>query len=245
MSYCEKTRTHDDLVSVIIPVHDVQKAEQCVKALELQTYRATEIIEVKFKGFPAEKRNYGFKKSHGTYVLFLDEDEYLSPTVIEECVREAKERSDIVVSIPVRKRIGNDYRSQCIALIREGTFKAMFFQRDTLCRIGLLDPEFVLSDDVEIRERAIRNNCTVVTIDSGYIMHDETVVSVTSIIRKTILTRKPFRKLKEKYGTQEYKEIVRSDFERWRILKELLKRPKYIFGVFFIMFTRAIVRRIP
>ena len=167
MNYCNPARTQRDLVSIIIPVHDVQKAEQCVKALDSQTYRALEIIQVKFKGFPAEKRNYGFKKSHGAFVLFLDEDEYPSPTVIEECVQKARKGYDIV-SIPIRKKIGSGYRSQCIALIREGTFKAMFFQRNTLCRIGLLDPEFILSDDVEIRERAARNNCTTITIDSGY-----------------------------------------------------------------------------
>jgi glycosyltransferase involved in cell wall biosynthesis len=244
MSYREKTITQDNLVSIIIPVHDAQKVGHCLKALELQTYKAIEIIQVKFKGFPAEKRNYGFKKSRGAFVLFLDEDEYLSPTVIEECVQKAKEGYDLV-SIPVRKRIGPGYKSQCIALIREGTFKAMFFKRDTLHRIGLLDPEFVLSDDVEIRERAIRNNCTMVTIGSGYIMHDETAVSVSSIIRKTVLTKEPFRKLKERYGSQAYQEIVRSGFERRRILSELLKKPKYIFGVSFIMFTRAVVRRIP
>jgi glycosyltransferase involved in cell wall biosynthesis len=244
MDYCDKTRTQNDLVSIIIPVHDVQKAGQCVKALELQTYKAIEIIQVKFRGFPAEKRNYGFKKSNGAFVLFLDEDEYLSPTVVEECVEKAKEGYDLV-SIPVRKRIGNGYRSQCIALIREGTFKAMFFQRDTLCRIGLLDPEFVLSDDVEIRERAARDNCTTATIGNGYIMHDETVVSVTSIIRKTILGRRPFRKLKEKYGSKAFKEIVRSDFERRRILKGIMEKPKYAFGVFFIMLARAMIRRIP
>jgi glycosyltransferase involved in cell wall biosynthesis len=240
----EQIKAQNDLVSIIIPVHDVHKAEQCVKALELQTYKTIEIIQVKLKGFPAEKRNYGFKKSHGAFILFLDEDEYLSPTVIEDCVQKTDEGYEIV-TIPVRKKVGKDYKSQCIALIREGTFKTMFFRRDTLCRIGLLDPEFVLSDDVEIRERAIRSNCAMATINSGYIMHDETVVSVSSIIRKTILTRKPFRKLKERYGNQAYREIVRSSFERRRILNELLKKPKYIFGVSFIMLARAIVRRIP
>ena len=93
---------------MIIPVHNVENTKLCLKALRQQTYRHVETIEVKFKGFPAEKRNAGFRKSRGALVLFLDEDEYLSPTVIEECVAKTKEGHHIV-SIPVRKKLGEGY----------------------------------------------------------------------------------------------------------------------------------------
>jgi GT2 family glycosyltransferase len=224
-------------------VHNIQKTQNCVEALNRQTYRELELIKVEFKGFPAEKRNYGFKKSHGNFILFLDEDEYLTPTTIDECVRKAKQGYDIV-AIPVKKKVDKGYALQTLAIIRENTVKTMFFKREVLLDIGLFDPQFVLCDDLEIRERALSRQYRIGTIAHGYMLHDENV-SVKSIVQKTILTREPFRKLRSKYGEHAFHRIVRSGFHRRRILKELLKRPKYIFGVLFIMSTRAIIRRIP
>jgi glycosyltransferase involved in cell wall biosynthesis len=228
---------------VVIPVHNIQKTKQCLKALALQTYQAMEIIQVRQRGFPAEKRNYGFKNSHGTFILFLDEDEYLSPTAIEECVHKAKEGYDIV-SIPVRKKLGGSYLQQCLSLIRENTVKSLFMRRDVLLDIGLFDPGFVLSDDLDLLGRATRENYSIGTISAGYMFHDEDV-TVRSIIQKTILTRKPFRKLKIKYGDQAFQNMVRASHHRRRIISGLLSTPKYFFGVSIIMLIRSFIRRIP
>lgn len=214
-----------------------------MKALALQTYKALEIIEVKFKGFPAEKRNYGFRKSHGIFILFLDEDEYLSPSAIKECVNKAKEGYDIV-SIPVRKKLGGSYFQQCLSLIRENTVKSLFLRREVLLDIGLFDPEFVLSDDLDLIGRAARKHYTIAIISKGYMFHDENA-SVKSIIQKTILTRKSFRKLKSKYGELAYQDMVRASHHRKRILAGLRGTPKYFFGVSVIMLMRSFIRRIP
>jgi len=239
----ERPRRRDDTVSVIIPVHDIHKTKQCLKALGLQTYKALEIIEVKSKGLPAEKRNYGFRKSHGAFVLFLDEDEYLSPTAIEECVRKSMEGYDIV-SIPVRKKLGRGYFQQCLSLMRENTVKSLFLKREPLLNIGLFDPEFILSDDIDFLERAILKHCTIGVISRGYMLHDEDV-TVRSIIQKTILGRKAFRKLRSKYGEQAYRKIVNAGRHRKRIFVGLLRAPRYLLGVSLIMFMRSFIRRIP
>jgi glycosyltransferase involved in cell wall biosynthesis len=228
---------------VIIPVHDIKKTQNCIKALNKQTYEKIEIIKVDFKGFPAEKRNYGFEKSHGNFILFLDEDEYLSPETIHECVKKARQGYDIV-AIPVRKKVDKGYALQSLAVIRENTVKTMFFKKKVLLDIGLFDPRFIFCDDIEIRERALSREYRIGMIEHGYMLHDENV-TVKSIIQKTILTRRPFRELRSKYGEQAFQRIVRPSFHRRRIVKELLIRPKYIFGVLFIMSTRAIIRRIP
>lgn len=122
--------------------------------------------------------------------------------------------------------------------------KSLFIRREVLLDIGLFDPKFVLSDDLDLLGRATRKDYSIGTISAGYMFHDESV-TVKSIIQKTILTRKPFRKLKSKYGNQAYQEMVRVSHHRRRILTGLLSTPKYFFGVSMIMLMRSLIRRIP
>ncbi len=232
-----------NLVSIIIPVHNSIKAENCIRAIENQTYQNVEIIKVELEGFPAEKRNYGFKLSKGEYVYFLDEDEYLSAGAIEECVKKIEEGYD-VVAVPVVKKPTKSYVANCIAIVRESTFKTMFFKREVLEKIGLLDPRFILCDDLEILQRALRSGYKVGAIANGYIVHDEDV-GFNNVIQKTILSRRPFRLLKSTYGADSFSLIVRANFHRKRILKEVSRQPKYLPGVLFLMSTRFILRRIP
>jgi glycosyltransferase involved in cell wall biosynthesis len=228
---------------VIIPVHNIAKTEKCLTALKLQTYKPIEIIQVKFKGFPAEKRNYGFKKSHGEFVLFLDEDEYLSPTAIEECVSKS-DQGYSVISIPVRKKPAEGYFRQCLSLIRENTVKSLFFRRTVLLDVGLFNQEFILSDDLDLLGRVARKNYAFGVISSGYMLHDEEV-TVKSVIQKTIVGRKAFRKLRSKYGEQAFQDMVKTSRHRKRILTGVLSVPKYFFGVSTIMLMRSLIRRIP
>jgi GT2 family glycosyltransferase len=148
------------------------------------------------------------------------------------------------VSIPVRKRLGEGYFQQCLSLIRENTVKSLFFRREVLLDVGLFDPEFVLSDDLDLLGRVARKQYTIGTISAGYMFHDENV-TVKSIIQKTILGREPFRKLRSKYGEQAYQEMIRTSHHRRRIIAGLLSVPKYFFGVALIMLMRSFIRRIP
>jgi len=101
------------LVSIIIPCYNAEKTvlETIDSALN-QTYPAVEIIVVddgsvdnslniikekavnlsnlqcyskSNEGLPAT-RNFGFEKSKGQYVVFLDSDDLLSPTFVSECM---------------------------------------------------------------------------------------------------------------------------------------------------------------
>lgn len=231
------------LVSIVIPVHNRKKLIKCLKAIESQTYKDIEVILIEFKGFPAEKRNIGFKASEGGYVFFLDEDEYISPTVIEECVKLASSGYGIV-SVPVKKVVPPRYIARCISIVRESTYKSMFFRRDVLERIGLFDPSYVLCDDIEIRLRALRSGFRMAQIENGWMLHDEDV-SLKDIIKKVIIARKSFRKLRLKYGSSIYADVIKASYHRRRIFKELVRKPMYIIGVLLIMFMRFLARRLP
>ncbi len=196
-----------------------------------------------FKGFPAEKKNHGFRKSRGDYVYFLDEDEYLVPTVVEECVAKTLEGYD-VVAVPVVKRPAKSYMANSISIIRENTFKTMFFKKSVLENMGLFDPSFILCDDLELLERATRAGYTVGAISGGYLIHDEEV-RLKDIVYKTFASRRAFRELRKRYGTAAFDRMVKPSFHRKRIFRELLRRPRYTLGVLLTMYIRFIIRRIP
>lgn len=115
----------NDLISIIIPVYNVEKyLRQCIDSVVDQTYKNLQIILVndgstddcdkicqeyekcdqriqiirqKNQGLSAA-RNTGLRYAKGSYVLFLDSDDYIEKTACEAFLCAAKEtESDIVV----------------------------------------------------------------------------------------------------------------------------------------------------
>lgn len=118
--------TIQDLVSVIIPVYNAQKyINRCVDSILKQDYENYEIILVndgsskectdllnelsycdsrikvlhqENKGVSAA-RNNGIKQSSGEWIVFVDADDYISPDMLSEMLRIAREKNaDIVAS---------------------------------------------------------------------------------------------------------------------------------------------------
>jgi glycosyltransferase involved in cell wall biosynthesis len=236
--------SENELVSIIIPVHNKKKTEICVKHIKRQTYRNIELILVDFPGFPAEKRNYGYGKSHGSLILFLDEDEYMMPPTISVCVNKFKEGFDIV-GIPQIKLKQKSYLEKCISILRENVAKPLFFKREVLEKIGLFRPEYVLCDDVDILIRAFSAGYKydMMDIKEGYILHDE-INTLTSVFQKTVLSRKAYKKLRKKYSLN-FDLMTRKHTQRKRIIRELIARPALIPGALLAMLTLFMVRRIP
>ena len=119
------THKQDPLVSVIVPVYNVEQFfERCINSIINQTYRNLEIILVddgstdtsgslcdsyksvdkritvihKKNGGPSGARNAGLDKMSGKYVMFIDSDDYVELTTIELLVENAnKTKADIVI----------------------------------------------------------------------------------------------------------------------------------------------------
>lgn len=99
------------LISFIIPVYNVEKyLQQCVDSVLAQSYRNIEVILVddgstdgsvdicdsyadrdkriqvihKKNGGASSARNEGLRFAHGTYIAFIDSDDYISPFMIEK-----------------------------------------------------------------------------------------------------------------------------------------------------------------
>lgn len=114
----------EELVSVIVPVYNVQAhLDRCVDSLAGQTYPHLQIILVddgssddspamcdawagrdhrvevihKVNAGAGMARNTGLDHASGSYVLFVDSDDYLDPTAIDKCVSLMKQHHTDVV----------------------------------------------------------------------------------------------------------------------------------------------------
>lgn len=102
---------NEELVTIIIPVYNISEyVERCVKSVIMQSYVNLEIILVddgstddsgkkcdkyaildervtvyhKKNGGLSDARNYGIERSHGSYIMFIDGDDWVEPTIVEE-----------------------------------------------------------------------------------------------------------------------------------------------------------------
>ena len=114
----------EPLVSVVMTTKNEEKnIENCLRSIKAQTFKKIELIvvdnfsedktveiakkyttKVYFKGPErSSQRNYGAQVSSGEYLLYLDADMILSPTVIEDCVEKCE--IDRVDALYVPERI--------------------------------------------------------------------------------------------------------------------------------------------
>ena len=108
----------DDLVSIVVPVYNSEKyIENCVNSIIAQTYVNIEVLLVddgsqdnsyeickqyqnndnrfvvlkKENGGAASARKYGYSNAHGEFIVFIDSDDVLASTYIEELYNNIKD----------------------------------------------------------------------------------------------------------------------------------------------------------
>ncbi|MCI6066927.1 MAG: glycosyltransferase [Galactobacillus timonensis] len=112
-------------VSIVVPVYKAEAyLDQCAQSIFAQTFRDFEVIFVddgspdgcpamldgyakkdprvrvihKTNGGLSDARNAGMKIARGTYIQFIDSDDFLEPDLLEECVRKLRETgADMVI----------------------------------------------------------------------------------------------------------------------------------------------------
>jgi glycosyltransferase involved in cell wall biosynthesis len=107
----------EPLVSVVVTTRNEERnIENCLRSIQYQTHKNTEIIVVDnnstdltkqiASGFTdkianvgperSQQRNYGiFRIAQGDFILYLDADMILSPTVIQTCLNQIQSNGDV------------------------------------------------------------------------------------------------------------------------------------------------------
>lgn len=112
-------------LSIIVPVYNVEKyLERCINSLTEQTFRNTEILLIddgstdksgelcdswgvkydnikvfhKSNGGQSSARNVGLLNATGTYIAFVDSDDFVHPQMYEILMKQAKETDSDMVS---------------------------------------------------------------------------------------------------------------------------------------------------
>ncbi len=158
------------LVSVVITTKNEEKnIRACLESIACQSWPRTEVIVVDnastdrtveiartftdkvFDKGPerSAQRNYGMiEKSSGEYVIYVDADMVLSPTLLEDCVQFIRQTHAVALHVP-EIVLGQNYFSRVRRFERgfyDGTAidGARFFHRQTFADVGGFDePLFV------------------------------------------------------------------------------------------------------
>jgi len=180
-------------VSIIVPTYNSgETLAESLKSIKGQTYPSYEVVVVdnfssddtlkKAKEFKAKTmqqkcnaalaRNIGVTNSVGRYILFIDSDQILSPTVVEECVEKCLNEKAGMVRIP-EIFIGKGFWGSCSAVWKnyyqkvEQLYTAYgnilsgeprFFVREQITRVGMLDTALIWGEDYDLYEKLKKAN---------------------------------------------------------------------------------------
>ena len=217
------TKSNQPLVSVILAIYNVEDyLSACLDSVINQSYENIEIIAIddgstdnsnkiaeayaakdkrikvykKPNGGLSDARNYGYAKSSGDYVAFLDGDDYISKYYIETLVNAAlKNNSDIATCDYKLTRTTNDYSLEKKPEAASQTYdkvealKNLFYQREvtncTWCKLykrelfeGISFPKGKKYEDLATTYKvfAKANSVTVCKAKLLYYMQRETSI---------------------------------------------------------------------
>lgn len=195
------------LVSVIVTTRNSSRTlSDCLESIQDQTYKNCETIVIDnhsedksliiahrftdkvFTKGPerSTQRNFGVKKSRGMYLLFLDSDMYLNPSVLEQCVEKIGEENTEGVYIP-EKMIGTSFWAKVRNF--ERSFYNMtpidavrFMKKPMFQKIGGFDENLVAGEDWDLDRRLRQKGNTAII--AAYVTHDEGNTSFGQLVEK-------------------------------------------------------------
>lgn len=259
-----KMSKNPPLVSVIIPTRNSNRTiETCLKSIKKQTYKNLEVIVVDnfssdetsikarrltnkvFQKGPerSAQRNYGAKKSSGKYIVWIDADMVLAPTVIEECVKEILKNHGLKALIIPEVSIGEGFWAACKTLekrcyIEDEKIEGLrFIEKDTFFKVGGLSENFIAGEDWDFTSRVREYGYKIGRIKSVVYHHEGRLDLLTNLKKKYYYATKslPYINRHIKGIADIILFIFRPAFFRnWRLL---VADPIHTLGLIFMKFS--------
>lgn len=203
---------NNQIVSIIITTKNEEKnIGRLLGSIKKQTYPRIEIIVVdndstdqtkkisskfttKVYNFGPERsaqRNFGAKKAMGKFLLFLDSDMKLSPSVVEECLNTFSKNTKIGAVIIPEQSVAKDFWGKVKAFersfyVEEGDNiieAARFFKKEVYSKTGGYDESITGPEDWDLSETVKDLGYEIYRIKSK-ILHFEKIDSPISLAKK-------------------------------------------------------------
>lgn len=256
-------------VSIIIPTYNSERTlERCLQSVKGQSYPFCEIVIV--DGFSADHtieiaglfqakivrqecnaalaRNIGIRNSNGSYVLFLDSDQALSPLVVAECVTRCEDEGAGMVIIP-ETFIGSGFWGSCSAIWKdcyqkvEQLYEASgymhsgeprFFVKEQTIRVGMLNTALIWGEDYDLHERLRKARVKEATCESN-VYHYE-LESLNEIFVKNFRYGKFVRIFEQQTGERMFSKMLWQALLTFRsILRGFKRSPAIIMGCMILL----------
>jgi glycosyltransferase involved in cell wall biosynthesis len=246
------------LVSAIVTTKNEElRLGSLLASLKAQTYANLEIIVVDNNSNDATKaiaarftdkvynwgpersaqRNYAVSQAQGRYVLILDADMELAPTVVEDCVKVVRLDPTFKALVIPEESFGAGYWAKCKWLERscyvgDATIEAArFFDKAVFEEFGGYDTKLNAFEDWDLPNR-IKQHYKLGRINS-FIRHNEGHLKLTTLMRK----KRAYAKSLNSYLNKHSQTIVSGQtiyflrpafYRNWR---HLLKHPLLFAGM--------------
>lgn len=259
-------------VSIIIPTYNsAETLPPCLQGVQNQTYRNLEVIVV--DGFSrdetvtiakrfgaevilrrsnqAEARNVGVTKLTGEYVLFLDSDQILSNSVVEECVEKCEKEKVKMVRIP-EVFVGQGYWGVCSA-VWKNTYENVeflygkrprlmhgeprFFFKSLLHDQGVFDAALVWGEDYELYER-LRKAHVKEGFCSSVLYHRETT-SLKQILLKNLRYGKSMPTFVKQTSRMVFPSMLSHALLSFAQIVKDRQKPDVAFGCFLLLLVKS------
>ncbi|OGD91596.1 hypothetical protein A3D81_00605 [Candidatus Curtissbacteria bacterium RIFCSPHIGHO2_02_FULL_40_17] len=198
-----------NLVSVIIPTLNEEKnIASCLLSVKNQTYKNTEIILVDnfskdstleiAKGFGVRifkagtersaQRNFGSRKSKGTWLLFMDADMELTPNVIKNATVTASKNKFDAIIIPEKVK-GDNFWAKCLNLEKKlymnqpSILAARFFEKQKFLKLGGYDEDLIAGEDWDLHVRSQKAGIKI-GMSKSVIYNNESNMNLLEILKK-------------------------------------------------------------
>jgi len=244
------------LVTIVVPTKNVARTlDACLASIRAQDHSPIELIVVDNHSTDdtvaiaeryadvvrtagperSAQRNLGYALATGEWVVWIDSDMVLTPSVVSDCLAVAGATGARAVSIP-EDSFGPGFWTECRALERScylddpSLFNPRFLQRGLLDEMGGFDESMSGPEDTHLRH-VLRERGVAVGMATAKILHDEGHLTLRTIVDKRIYYGRSLPEFAGKNPGRTTDQGVATLRALWRHKARLAKDPAHGAGV--------------